>query len=186
MTQSSAVIDQTQRGIAHLMHPQVLGTTIGSTGATVFVLANKDALPAPWSALALAIWAAAILACGWATLVRPRAMPEMRPPHPRAGLVYVASVVGMLVFFALGRPVLVALGHPELQPAVIVIGVGLHFIPFATAFNAPVFLTLGWSLAALGAAGLVLGFAVGSVYAAACAVAAGIVMLALMTWDAAR
>jgi len=64
--------------------------------------------------------------------------------------------------------------------------VGLHFVPFARAFRAPVFGVIGWTMAAVGAAGLVAGFVgVGSAGAGA-AVVAGLAMIGLVALDAAR
>ncbi len=83
-----------------------------------------------------------------------------------------------------GHALLVALDRVELQPAVVVLAVGLHFVPFAAAFDAPVFARLGWTLAGLGVMGLVLGVAAGAAAVAAAAVLAGPTLLVLMTADA--
>lgn len=64
--------------------------------------------------------------------------------------------------------------------------VGLHFLPFAAAFRAPVFRVLGAAVASVGVVGLVLGLLVGPSAAAEAAVVAGLVMLVLMTVDARR
>ncbi len=98
------------------------------------------------------------------------------PRHP----VVVGSVVGMLLAISLGRLALVGLGHEDLQPALVVLAVGLHFVPFARAFRAPLFGTLGWVVATLGALGLVGGAVVGAVAPRAAAVVAGLVMLGLV------
>lgn len=185
-TERTAAPDRPHRGIRHLLHPQVIGAVIGGSGASVFVHANRGALPGAWPTVALAAWAVALLVCAWAVLLRPRRLADVAPPAPRAGLVYLASVLGMLVMFAVGRRVLDAVDRPELMPAVVVIGVGLHFVPFARTFAAPVFGTLGWTLAAIGVAGLLLGLVVGAVWVAVAAVLAGLSMLLLMAWDATR
>lgn len=184
-TEGTAAPERTHRGIQHLMHPQVIGALIGASGASVFVHANRGAPPGSWSTVAVAVWAAALLVWGWAVLLRPRRLSDARPAQ-RAGLVYVASVAGMLVTFAVGRRVLDAVERPELMPAVIVIGVGLHFVPFARSFSAPVFGVLGWTLAAIGVAGLLLGLVGGAVPVAAAAVVTGVVMLLLIALDAVR
>ena len=141
------------------MHPQLIGTVIGAIGATAFVHANRGTLPGPWPVIAVLAWAVALVTLVWAALVRPRSLPVLAPPGPRAGLVYVASVIAMLV----------------------VIAVGLHFVPFAAAFRAPVFTVLGWCLVAIGVVGLLLGLAAGAVAVAGAAVVTGLVMLVLMT-----
>ncbi|KNX39597.1 hypothetical protein VV01_18895 [Luteipulveratus halotolerans] len=84
----------------------------------------------------------------------------------------------MLVLIAGGHAVVRSLDHPGLQPAVVALAVGLHFVPFAATFEAPIFTRLGWSVAALGVIGLGWGWASGPAAAAAAAVFAGLVMLA--------
>jgi hypothetical protein len=184
-TEGTAAPERPHRGIRHVLHPQVIGALIGAGGASAFVHANRGALPEPWPTVAVLAWAAALLVWGWAVLLRSRRLSDARPAQ-RAGLVYVASVAGMLLTFAVGRRVLDAVERPELMPAVVVIGVGLHFVPFARAFAAPVFGVLGWTLAAIGVAGLLLGLLVGAVPVAAAAVATGVVMLLLIALDAVR
>lgn len=185
-TERTAAPTRPHRGITHLMHPQVIGAVIGAAGASAFVHANRGVLPGPWATVAVVAWAVALLVWGWAVLVRPRRLADAGPPARGAGLVYVGSVLGMLALFAVGRRVLDALDRHELMPAVVVIGVGLHFLPFARAFGAPVFATLGLTLAAIGLAGLRLGVVAGAVPVAAAAVLTGVVMLLLVALDATR
>lgn len=184
-TERAAAPERPHRGIRHVLHPQVTGALIGASGASVFVHANRGDLPGVWPTVAGVAWVAALLVWGWAVLLRPRRLSDARPAR-WAGLVYVASVVGMLVTFAVGRRVLDAVDRPELMPAVVVIGVGLHFVPFARSFAAPVFGTLGWTLAAIGVVGLLLGIVAGAVPVAAAAVLTGVVMLLLIALDAVR
>lgn len=173
-------------GITTPMHPQVLGGLVGAAGASAFVLVNRTRLADPWPAVALVLWLVALAGYAWMALLRPRALPELVPPSPRAGAVYGAAVVGMLVLIVAGSALLRATGHGDLQPALVAVAVGLHFIPFASAFRAPVFRLLGGAVAAVGAAGLALGLVVGGPAAAGAAVLAGLVMLVVMTADAGR
>ena len=165
-----------------MIHPYRLGSIIGLVGATVFVLVNRGALPGAWSAGALVGYLVALAFYVWAVWVRPASsLPAGQPPRRYAGLVYLASVAGMLLVFALGQLVLAQADREELMPALVATGVGLHFVPFAAAFRAPVFLTLGWLLAAIGLVGLLVGWlGAGAVAAAAAAVTAGVVMLVVM------
>lgn len=165
-----------------MIHPYRIGSIIGLVGATVFVLVNRGALPGVWSAVALVGYLVAVAFYGWAVWVRPASsLPSGQPPRRYAGLIYLASVAGMLVVFALGRLLLAQAGREELMPALVAAGVGLHFVPFAAAFRATVFLTLGWLLAAIGLVGLLVGWlGAGAAAAAAAAVVAGVVMLVVM------
>jgi hypothetical protein len=136
--------------------------------------------------VALVLWLVVLAAYAWAALLRPRVLPDLVPPAPRAGAVYGLAVVGMLVFIAAGGALLRGTDHAELQPALIALAVGLHFLPFAAAFHAPVFRVLGATVAAVGAVGLVLGLLAGPTPARAAAVVAGLAMLALIALDARR
>lgn len=165
-----------------MSHPYRLGSIIGLIGATVFVLVNRAALPGAWSTVALAIYVVALAFYVWAVWLRPAsALPTVGTPRPRAGLVYLASVAGMLLLFFLGRLALVQTDREALMPALVALGVGLHFVPFAAAFRAPVFRILGWLLAGIGLVGLVVGWLETEAAAAAtAAVTAGLVMLVVM------
>jgi hypothetical protein len=179
--------DATRRpGLATPMHPQVLGGLVGAVGASTFVLVNRTRLADPWPTVALVLWLLALLAYLWFALLRPRVLPALVPPSPRAGAVYGLSVVGMLGLIAAGGALLRANGHADLRPALVALAVGLHFLPFAAAFRAPVFRLLGAAVASVGAVGLVLGLLVGPSAAAGAAVVAGLVMLVLITVDAQR
>ena len=165
-----------------MTHPYRLGSVIGLIGATVFVLVNRGVLPGAWPMVALVTFVVAAAFYIWAVWLRPAsALPAGETPHPRAGLVYLASVAGMLLLFFLGRLALVQADREGLMPALVALGVGVHLVPFAAAFRAPVFRTLGWLLAGIGLVGLVAGWlTAGAVAAAAAAVTAGVVMLVVM------
>ncbi|MDO5504272.1 MAG: hypothetical protein Q4G67_13990 [Actinomycetia bacterium] len=158
-----------------------MGSIVGAIGATVFVLTNRDALPDPWPVIALVAWGAVLaLYLRMVLFASTEQLPPAGEPAPRALLVYGASVVGMIALIQLGRWVLSQQGREELEPAVIVICVGLHLLPFAAAFRAPVFHTLGWVMTALGVLGLVIGWLTTGTAAAAAAVITGVVMLVLI------
>ncbi|WP_162802750.1 hypothetical protein [Ornithinimicrobium avium] len=165
-----------------MIHPYRLGSLIGVVGATVFVLLNHGALPGAWPTAALVVYTAAVLFYLWAVWLRPAStLPAGESPQRGAGLVYLVSVTGMLLFFFLGRLALAQADHEDLMPSLVALGVGVHFVPFAAAFRAPVFGALGWLLAGIGTIGLVVGWlGAGVVAAAAAAVTAGVVMLTVM------
>lgn len=174
-----------RRGIGEPHNPLVLGTVIGAVGSTVFVFANRGALPDPWPLVCLGVWAAAMLFYAWAVFLRPRDL-TVGTPARRAGLIYFASCAAMVLLIAGGSRVLAAVELTALRPALIAMSVGLHFVPFARAFSAPFFQTLGAALATIGILGLVLGAVVAPVWASAAAVLAGLSMLTLMAVDACR
>lgn len=164
-------------GYRRLGHPRVSGSLVGALGGCAFIFFNTEALPGPWTAALRFLGLAALGLWIWAVLLRPRPL----PPHPRpdrtGGIVYVGGVLGMLAIMFIGVRWLESTGHEELQPAVIALAVGAHFLPYARAFAAPVFLWLGACLVVLGLVGLGLGLTTTVVAAPACAVAAGYALL---------
>lgn len=174
------------RGVHRIWDPRVWGTIIGAVGATVFVWSNRGALPAPIPLVATLAWAAALLLYLTFVFVTPRTFGPMQPVGAKAGLVYLGSVAGMLVLIQVGTLVLNNAGKTELGPSLTVIAVGLHFLPFAAVFHTPMFIPLGTIMAALGTAGLVLGWNLDVRAGASAAVIAGLVMLILIALDAAR
>ncbi|MEO5609249.1 MAG: hypothetical protein ABIQ61_14650 [Ornithinibacter sp.] len=173
------------RGIQRVWDPRVWGTIIGAVGASVFVMANRVDLPGALPLVALLTWAVAFAAYVWCVFVARRAFGPVPPVGRPSGLVYVASVLGMLLLIRLGTAVVDAADRPGLRPAVIVVAVGLHFLPFAAAFHTPMFTRLGTLMALIGAIGLGLGWLLDPRWAAAAAVLTGVVMLVMIAADAA-
>lgn len=170
------------------MHPYRIGSLAGLIGATVFALSYRSGMPEPWPLLAVVGWLAAVALYVWAGWLRPvTQLPEGHPPRRHAGLIYLASVVGMLVLIFGSRLVLADLGREELVPPAIAVAVALHFLPFAHAFRAPVFTALGWLMTAVGLVGLVLGWVLDSgAVASGAAVLAGLLMLVVISLGALR
>ncbi|GAA1361403.1 hypothetical protein GCM10009596_19490 [Arthrobacter rhombi] len=172
------------RGISRPGHPAFVGAVIGAVGGTVFVTANAPALPAPWKTLAgiaggvsLAVWC-------WTVLLARRALPAPPRPGRSAGWIYLAGLAGMFAIMFVGSRILTGLDRVSVQPAVIVLAVGVHFLPYARAFGAPVFARLGAALAVVGLLGLAAGLAITPVAASAAAVIAGLVLLLGISVDA--
>lgn len=147
---------------------------------------NRGELPPTASAAAVVLWAAALAVFAWAVFLAPRSFPTPRPLPRSAGWVYLASVVAMVATIQLGRLWSEAADQGDVTPAVIVLAVGLHFLPFARAFRTPMFTRLGLVMTALGITGLVLGLVWTTTAAAVVAVVTGLVMLLVMTDDALR
>lgn len=169
------------RGITWVGHPEVSGSLVGAIGGTAFVLVNRGDLPGPWPKIALAAWAVAALAYVWTTFVRVRLVPELARPAAGAPVVYVLSVLGMVGLIVVGARVLQWVDLPEAQASLVVAAVGLHFLPFAGAFRAPVFRVLGLALAVIGALGVAGTALLGPVATPIAAVVAGLVIFAVMT-----
>lgn len=155
---------------------------IGAVGGLVFVLVNAGPLPGAtlWRVLGVAAFVAALVLVARSRVVSPA-------PSPGALRVYGLSVTAMVLAIVAGANVLTrAVDWPELVLCWVVIVVGAHFVPFARAFSAPVFLMLGWALVVIGISG---GAAVLAGLADAeswCGVTAGFVLLAAACWGAVR
>lgn len=174
------------RGIQRVWDPRVWGTIIGAAGSTVFVLAYRGELETPWTVVAVIIWAVALLAYIILVFLTPRVFTQINRVGAKSGVIYLGSVVGMLLLIRLGTLVLENADKTGLRPALIVVAVGLHFLPFAAAFHTPMFTPLGVIMVVLGAAGLVLGWFWDPRAAAAMAVFSGVVMLSIIAGDAAH
>lgn len=161
------------------MNPARFGPLVGAIGGLVFMLVNAGALTgaAPLlvrclgaAAFALVIWFVSFRASG---LQAPAALPTRREL-----LVYWACVGAMVVAIPLGaQAVDTVLGSPELTVCWVVLVVGAHFLPFAKAFDVPVFTPLAWTLIGLAAAGGALTFTVTGRAAPWTGVLAGAVLL---------
>lgn len=173
------------RGLHRASDPRVWGTIVGAIGASVFVLFNRGGLVGPWPDLAVIAWSMALIAYVWYVFLARRDFNEPAPVSRYAGIIYLCSVVGMLALIRVGTTVLLEGGMAVLRPALIVLAVGLHFFPFAVAFRTPMFRVLGSVMVALGSVGLVAGWWWDSRMASASAVVSGVVMLVVVTADAA-
>lgn len=180
--------DEARRAFAF----RAIGSTVGLVGGTVFVLANRAQLPAPLPTVALVAWAPLLVLAIWAVyLRRPRGRArggamDVTRPHRRAGLIYLLACAAMFAVIAAGRAVLEPAGFAQALPALVAAAVGLHFIPFATAFGVRFFTLLGLTLAAIGSIGLLLGLTWSITAAPAAAVLAGATMIALIAANALR
>jgi len=174
------------RGVRRLGDPRCWGAVVGAVGASVFVHANRVELPTAASTGAVVLWMGALVLFVWAVFVRPRRFALLRPPPRSAGLVYFLSVAGMLALIQLGQMVLKAGGHTAVVPGLIVLAVGLHLLPFARAFDTPMFTRLGLVMTALGVVGLGLGLWWTPTATAAVAVLTGLTMLVVISDDALR
>ncbi|MDO9455724.1 hypothetical protein [Nocardioides sp.] len=164
-------------GVAAHPHPPLrgarLGSLVGVVGGLVFVLVNAGPLPGS-TAWRVAGVAAAI---GVVVLSLTRPAPADAEPSRAALRTYLLSVGAMVVAVPAGSAVLRAVDQQDLVLPWVVAVVGLHFVPFAAAFTAPVFRVLGLALVAIAVAGVVAGLAGWSDAAAATGLAAGFALL---------
>ncbi len=174
------------RGILRMWDPRVWGTLIGAAGATVFVMAYRGELVAPWPVIAVVAWAVALVAYMVFVFGTRRVFTKMNRVGAGSGFIYLGSVAGMLLLIRLGSLVLENTDRADLRPALIVVALGLHFLPFAVAFHTPMFTPLGVIMAVLGVVGLMLGWFWDPRAAAGMAVIGGIIMLGIIAADAFR
>ena len=176
--------DRAVRGLRQLRHPVVFGGLIGVVGGAAFLFGGAAGLPADVQgavrALAVALTAFALVA----VLLRRRHLPDGQPPQRGAMRVYWIAVGAMLLLFPVTRLIAQALDAPTMQIALIAAVVGLHFLPFARAFDAPVFWWIGGAMAALGLAGAALAAAGMPAAGPAGAAAAGAAMLVIVAGQA--
>jgi hypothetical protein len=154
-----------------------LGSLVGAVGGLVFVLVNAGAVPASTLWRAAAVLAA--VAVVWFVVVRGPAVERVEPSRT-ALRTYGFCVVAMLVALPVGARVLTdVLDEPDAVLPWVVLVVGLHFLPFASAFGLPVLRWLAAALVAVataGAAGVLT--TDGATAAGWTGVAAGVVLLA--------
>ena len=139
-----------------------VGALIGAIAGLVFILINAGALRDPWS---WALRATAILAFAvvvWLSVLRrDRTHRDRVSPSAAAWRVYWAMVAFEVVLLPVGVNVLVRGDRPELTVPWVALIVGIHFLPFARAFESSVFGVLGFVLIGLAVVGAVLALLVG-------------------------
>ncbi|GAA2285810.1 hypothetical protein GCM10009853_046020 [Glycomyces scopariae] len=155
---------------------QKLGALIGAIGGLVFILVNAGGLPGPLPLILRIAGVAAFALVLWAVSRRPG--PGGEPPSRKAMRTYWICVAAMVVAIPVGAALINnVLERPELTVCWVVLIVGAHFLPFARAFDAPVFTQLGWALIGLAVVGGAVTLATSGVAAAGTAVLAGVVLL---------
>jgi hypothetical protein len=129
---------------------QRIGALIGAVAGLVFILVNAGPLPGSWAVVVRCAGIVAFLVVLWLSVLRrDRRHPANPPPSAPAWRVYWAMVAFEVVLLPLGANVLTRLGRPELSVPWVVLIVGVHFLPFARAFAAPIFRVLGLVLIGL-------------------------------------
>ena len=160
--------DPPVRGIGHLRHPVVSGGLIGVIGGGAFLFGGIAGLPAEHQGTLRGVAVSLISFTLVVVLLRRRVLPTVPPPARGALRVYVTRLVAF------------GLDAPTAQIALVAAVVGGHFLPFARAFQAPVFWWIGGAMAVLGLAGAVLAALGDPVAGPAGAAAAGAAMLGIV------
>lgn len=158
-------------------HGARLGSLVGAVAGLVFVLVNAGGLAA---ATALRVAAILVFVAVVVALVRSRV--ESPGPAPGGIRTYWTWVALEVVAIPVGAQVLNRLDQSDLVLCWVVLVVGVHFLPFARAFRAPVFVALGLALIGLGLVGgaaVLTGVDDAQLWAA---VAAGFVLLAFAAY----
>ena len=153
--------------------PRRMGTLIGLLGACVFVFSYTPGFTDLVSVVARILVISAVTSTLWFLFASPRFLGPFTAPGRRQIGVYLLCVIMEFALIAFGTGRLAALGKLELQPALIALVVGLHFIPFAWAFKEHMFYVLGSVLALLGGVGLLVSTPASAL---AAAVGAGLIM----------
>ncbi|MEO6604789.1 MAG: hypothetical protein ABIN55_04175 [Aeromicrobium sp.] len=158
-----------------LSGPQ-LGSLIGAVAGALFIVINAGGTGSagPIRIVGIALFLAAVF---WGVVRAPEASPAQLSSD--AGRIYRLSVVAEIVAIPLGAAVINnVLDRPELTVLWVVAVVGLHFLPFARAFDTTMYAWLGWAMIAIATCGIAATLATGRDSTAAWfAVTAGIVVL---------
>ena len=157
-----------------------VGALIGAIAGLVFVLINAGAAAGPWAWVLRGLGIVAFAGVLWVSVLRRERVPaDQPPPSASAWRVYWVMVAFEVVLLPVGVKLLVRLDHPELTVPWVALIVGVHFLPFARAFEAPVFRVLGLVLIGLAVVGGVLGLRAGADVATLVAgIGSGIALLA--------
>jgi hypothetical protein len=145
---------------------------IAAIAGLVFVFVNGGALPSGIAAAVRGLGVVAFIAVMTLVVLRRRGEQRSAPaPDQRAWRTYWSMVILEVILLPIGSVTLSRLSHPELGVAWVALVVGVHFLPFAKAFDVPDFRLLAWTMIVLALIGGVLAVAVS---AAAGAVVAGV------------
>lgn len=153
-----------------------IGSVVGSIAGLLFVLINAGAVPGSlvWRIAGVVGFAAAV----WFAVIRGSEVAQT-PPSRAALRTYGLSVAAMIVALPVGAALITnVLQKPNATPVWVVFVVGAHFLPFARAFQLPVFMWLSLSLVFVSVVGAVPSLAYNSGTAAGwTGVVAGFVLL---------
>ncbi len=154
-----------------------LGSWIGVLAGLVFVMVNASGLPDPWPPVLVGAGVVAAVVAA-SVILRAPAQPAA-PPSRHAIRTYGWCVTAMVVAIPVGATALNGQLHaPDLSFVWVVAVVGAHFLPFAAAFDAPVFRSLSLALLVVAGAGAGATLLIGGDAARATGVVAGFVLLA--------
>ncbi len=131
-------------GIPVGMRTKPIGSIIGAIAGLVFVLVNAGTVPASlvWRVVAIAGFVAII----WFVVLRGPEIDQLSPDR-EALRTYAMAVTAMVVAIPVGASIISnRLDRPNAVLVWVVFVVGAHFLPFAHAFQLPIFYWLSASL----------------------------------------
>lgn len=130
-----------------------IGSAVGAIAGLVFVLVNAGAVPGSTAWRVAAVLAS--IAVIWFVVVRgPRL--DQQPPTRAALRTYGLSVTAMVIAIPIGAAFLTnVLDRPDVVVVWVVFLVGAHFLPFARAFDLPLFRWLSVALVLVALVGAV-------------------------------
>lgn len=167
------------------MRGQNTGSLTISLGGMLFVLINAETFPTDvgWLVRFLGVLAFGLVL--WQAFRTPKRGKAPNRPSPAAWRTFAISVALMWVAIPLGANLLSQqFNLPQLIVLWVVFMVGAHFLPFASVFTAPLFVSLAWTLMGLAAVGVVLTLTVWPTAPSVMAVLAGFVLLGFGLWIA--
>lgn len=134
--------------------PRRIGSVIALIGSLVFVFSYSDGVSVYFAWITKLLVMILALTAAFFLFVRRRWLGPFQPPSKGGIVIYLICVSGELGLIAAGTTMLISHDLTELRPALIAMVVGIHFIPFAWAFNERMFYLLGGTLTAIGIVGL--------------------------------
>lgn len=148
---------------------------IGAAFGLLFVLINAGALPAPWS-LGVRVAGVVLTAAVVARVLLGRTEPAP-PPEPTAMRTYWRWVGMEALAIPAGSILLSRFGLADFGALWVILVVGVHFLPFSTAFRRREYAALGWALIAVALAGVALTLSFGAIASGLAGVVAGVLLL---------
>lgn len=157
---------------------QRLGSLIAAIGGIVLVLVNSGPLGTPISIVLRVLGVALFAAAVWYAIIRTRNRPAGSMPPRSALRTYWLCVIAEVVAIPVGAQLLIRVfDRSDVVLVWVVFVVGAHFLPFARAFQVPLFTPLAVGLMVVAVIGAVITLLTSPLGAPAAGVTAGFLLL---------